>query len=173
MRASRFPIPVPAGLISVKACECLRQAEVVVYDRLADERLRDPEAVPLRTHTIFHRGVAIVDPVVAVETQVTILHVRRELMKRAGKHLERKRVIAVMREDIGSVLVGHEAALPSGKADIVVVYALDHDLKDLIQVDRILLKWGIEIAACAAFLFLAFLDSHGGLLSVAPLPRHF
>ena len=109
-------------------------------------RLRDPEAVPLRTHTIFHRGVAIVDPVVAVETQVTILHVRRELMKRAGKHLERKRVIAVMREDIGSVLVGHEAALPSGKADIVVVYALDHDLKDLIQVDRILLKWGIEIA---------------------------
>ena len=31
--------PGDPGLISVKACECLRQAEVVVYDRLADERI--------------------------------------------------------------------------------------------------------------------------------------
>jgi len=31
--------PGDPGLVSVKACECLRRAEVVVYDRLADERI--------------------------------------------------------------------------------------------------------------------------------------
>ncbi len=31
--------PGDPGLVSVKACECLRRADVVVYDRLADERI--------------------------------------------------------------------------------------------------------------------------------------
>ncbi|MBQ1335764.1 MAG: uroporphyrinogen-III C-methyltransferase, partial [Selenomonadaceae bacterium] len=31
--------PGDPGLISVKACDCLRRADVVVYDRLADERI--------------------------------------------------------------------------------------------------------------------------------------